>query len=212
MLASIILCHNVAKTQIRFCGWWWVFMIFIIMNATGTPNTHLLKLLAITPFTSKGQLPQDLGIKCGSIYNFHDNHVIGVCPPSQSESQNWAQPRNKRPHAFAHLVIATKMCLSWLIIIQSCSFDCRINKPFDTLTVWSAFLALFNYLDILRVQRIMGFYILITHKSTRSENPITTEEISTFLVTSSFNSSLPCQPKAPCFHDQSLHNSNLVLR
>ena len=144
MLASIILCHNVAKTQIRFCGWWWVFMIFIIMNATGTPNTHLLKLLAITPFTSKGQLPQDLGIKCGSIYNFHDNHVIGVCPPSQSESQNWAQPRNKRPHAFAHLVIATKMCLSWLIIIQSCSFDCRINKPFDTLTVWSAFLALFT--------------------------------------------------------------------
>ena len=28
-------------------------------------------------------------------------------------------------------------------------------------------------LDVLRAQRIMGFYILITHKSTRSENPIT---------------------------------------
>ena len=28
--------------------------------------------------------------------------------------------------------------------------------------------------DVLRAQRIMGFFILITHKSTRSENPICT--------------------------------------
>ena len=28
-------------------------------------------------------------------------------------------------------------------------------------------------LDVLRAQRIVGFLILITHKSTRSENPIT---------------------------------------
>ena len=28
-------------------------------------------------------------------------------------------------------------------------------------------------LDLLRAQRIMGFFILITHKSKRSENPIT---------------------------------------
>ena len=28
-------------------------------------------------------------------------------------------------------------------------------------------------LDVLRAQRIIGFFILITHKSTRSENPIT---------------------------------------
>ena len=27
-------------------------------------------------------------------------------------------------------------------------------------------------LDVLRAQRIIGFFILITHKSTRSENPI----------------------------------------
>ena len=31
-------------------------------------------------------------------------------------------------------------------------------------------------LDIIRAQRIMGFFILITHKSTRSENPITWSE------------------------------------
>ena len=29
------------------------------------------------------------------------------------------------------------------------------------------------YLRVPRVQRIMGFFILITHKSMRSENPIT---------------------------------------
>ena len=28
-------------------------------------------------------------------------------------------------------------------------------------------------LDVLRAQRIMGFFILITHKSTSSEHPIT---------------------------------------
>ena len=33
-------------------------------------------------------------------------------------------------------------------------------------------------LDVQRAQRIMGFYILVTHKSTRSDNVITLTEIS----------------------------------
>ena len=32
-------------------------------------------------------------------------------------------------------------------------------------------------LDVLRAQRIMGFFIVITHKSTRSESPITWYEL-----------------------------------
>ena len=32
-------------------------------------------------------------------------------------------------------------------------------------------------LDVLRVQKIMGFFLLISHKSIRSENPITWTEI-----------------------------------
>ena len=56
-------------------------------------------------------------------------HVIGVCSPSQSASQK-AKPRQKRPSTFAHLVNFCKMCLPCLIIMQSCSFDHRINKLF----------------------------------------------------------------------------------
>ena len=41
-----------------------------------------------------------------------------------------AQPINKSPHAFAHLVNSYKIVLPCSIIIQSCSFDYRINKPF----------------------------------------------------------------------------------
>ena len=36
-------------------------------------------------------------------------------------------------------------------------------------------------LDVLRTQRIIGFFVLITHNATRSENPITYSELRHFL-------------------------------
>ena len=59
---------------------------------------------------------------CTQSYN---SHVTGVCLlPSQSASGKHNQEK-------AHIPLRTsKMCLSCLIIIQSCYFDYRINKPF----------------------------------------------------------------------------------
>ena len=67
--------------------------------------------------------------------------------------------------------ISPKTCLPCLIIIQSCYFDYRINKLFACSRC--VICVLYSVLDVLRAQRSMGFFILITHKSTRSENPIT---------------------------------------
>ena len=58
-----------------------------------------------------------------------------------------------------------------LIVIKYFYFDYRINKPFaysrSVICVSCSVCSL--DLDVLCVQRIMGFSILITHKSTRSE-------------------------------------------
>ena len=58
--------------------------------------------------------------------SLENNHVIGVCLLSQSEPEKHNKGK-KGPHTFAHL---KQMCRPCLIIIQSCYFDCRINKPF----------------------------------------------------------------------------------
>ena len=61
------------------------------------------------------------------------------------------------------------MCRPCWIIIQSCDFYYRISKPFTC----SCFVFYSLEVTILRAQRIIAFFIFITHKSTRSEDPIT---------------------------------------
>ena len=65
-----------------------------------------------------------------------------------------------------------KKCLSCLIIVQSCYCDYRINLS-HVLAAWSAFLALFTWSRRTTRAKDHRLFILITHKSTRSENPIT---------------------------------------
>ena len=64
------------------------------------------------------------------------------------------------------------MCLPCLIIIQSCYCDYRIDQTFTCSRCMRdlRFLLCSRDLDTLRSQRIMCFLILVTHKSTRSEN------------------------------------------
>ena len=68
--------------------------------------------------------------------------------------------KKKSPQTFAHLVNFSQMCLPCLIITQSCYFDYRINKP------------LFTWSRRSTRKKDHGLFILITHKSTRSDNPI----------------------------------------
>ena len=80
----------------------------------------------------------------------------------------------------AHIPLRTsriskkQMCRPCLIIIKSCYFDYRINKPFirNSRCLICFFLCSLD-IDVRCAQRIIGFFILITHKSMRSENPIT---------------------------------------
>ena len=67
-----------------------------------------------------------------------------------------------------------KMCPPCLIIMQSCFFDYRINKPFIIMFLLRDlfFVLCSRDLDVPRAQRIIGFFILITHNSTRLENPL----------------------------------------
>ena len=65
-----------------------------------------------------------------------------------------------------------QMCLPCLIVIKSCYFHYRINKPFACSRCYLRSVLGSRDLDVLRAQRIIGFFILITHKSTRSENAI----------------------------------------
>ena len=85
-----------------------------------------------------------------------------------------AQSRKKGPQTFARFI----------------NFSINVSAMFDNqgillltleqtnlshvLAAWSAFLALFawSWYTAVRAQRIIGFFMLITHKSTRSENPV----------------------------------------
>ena len=66
---------------------------------------------------------------------------------------SWISPS----HSFASAILS--FCAYW------------INKPFKLF--YPYFVLCLNDLDVLRAQRIMGFSILITHKSTRPKNLIT---------------------------------------
>ena len=82
--------------------------------------------------------------------------------------------KKKSPHTFAHLVNFSKeMCLPSLIIIKSSYISYRINKPLacsrkEFGITWSG--------RTTRAKDHRLFLIIITHKSTRSENPITWSE------------------------------------
>ena len=88
--------------------------------------------------------------------------MVGVCLSSQSAPEKRKKPTNLcAPPEFLK-----QMCRPCFIIIKSCYLDYIINKPFICSRCFCS-----RDLDVLRAQRIMGFFI--THKSTRSETPIT---------------------------------------
>ena len=94
--------------------------------------------------------------------------------PAEPVSIRKAQSRKKSPHTFAHLVNFSKyvsamfdnrtILLFWLYNEQTFRMFSLRNLPFLLCSL---------DLDVLRAQRIIGVFILITHKSTGSQNPIT---------------------------------------
>ena len=82
--------------------------------------------------------------------------MIGVCQLSQSASEKQNQEKK------AHIPLRTswilkQMCQPCLVIIQSCYFDYRINKPFAySRRVICVSCSLDR--DVRRSQRIIGFY------------------------------------------------------
>ena len=64
-----------------------------------------------------------------------------------------------------------QMCWPCLVIIQLCYFDCRQTFHMFSLSDLRFVLCSLD-LDVPCAQRIMGFFISITHKSLRSENPL----------------------------------------
>ena len=83
-----------------------------------------------------------------------------ACPPISIQK---AQSRRKSPQTFAHL---GHVKISVILSADKLTFHmfslCDLR-----------FVLCSRDLDVLRAQRIIGFFILITHKSTRSDNPIT---------------------------------------
>ena len=63
------------------------------------------------------------------------------------------------------------MCRPCSIVLKSCYFDYRINKPFTcSCCLVSVSCAVYTTFQALHGQRIMGFLTKTTHKYTRSEN------------------------------------------
>ena len=89
--------------------------------------------------------------------------------PSQPISIRNAQLRKKSPDSFAHFVNFSKNV--------SAMFDnqriCRMSNFHVFLLRDLRFVLCSRDLDVLRAQRIIGFLILITHKSARLENTVT---------------------------------------
>ena len=87
-------------------------------------------------------------------------HVIGVCLLSQSASEKHSQ--EKSPETFAHLV----------------NFSKNVSAMFDNRTIllfWLKNEQIFRMICVscsTYYARNLGFFILITHKSMRSKNPI----------------------------------------
>ena len=90
-----------------------------------------------------------------------------VCPANQHPNSTI---KEKSPQSFAHLLNFWKKCRPCLIIIEILLFWLSNKQTFHVFSL--RFVLCSRDLGVLRAQRIMGFLILITHKPTRSENPI----------------------------------------
>ena len=126
------------------------------------PNSRPKRVTSTNPLKEASTEPR-------SYLLFTYNHHIYIQLHKFTYNQHpKAQSRKKAHKPLPTSWISPKTCLPSLIITQS--FDHRIN-------VFSLrdmrFLLCSLDLDVLRAQRSMGFFILITHKPTRSENPIT---------------------------------------
>ena len=108
------------------------------------------------------------------------HHVITVCLLSQSALEKHSR---EKPTNLCTLWISPKLCLPCLIILQSCYFDKWNKQTFCILSLHDLHFMLCSLdLNIPCAQRIMGFFILITHKSMRSENLITRQSFSVMRV------------------------------
>ena len=96
--------------------------------------------------------------------------VSTVCLLSQTAPKKHSQGK-KSPHTFAISWISPKMYLPSLIIIQSWLLNIQTVHIRSLSDLRFVFCSL--DLDVLCTQRIIGFFILITHKSTGLENLIT---------------------------------------
>ena len=93
--------------------------------------------------------------------------------PVQPISIRKAQSRKKahKPSRTSH--ISPQMCLPCLVIVQSCYCDYRINKTFLCSRCLICILDSGHLSPRTMHAKDSGLFIVITHKSTRSENPIT---------------------------------------
>ena len=93
--------------------------------------------------------------------------------PSQSVSRKCNQEKKKATFLCAPRELLKKMCWPCLMIIQSCYSDYRMNKAFTcSHCVICISCSVNSILTFLRMQRIIGFFILITQKWMRSGNHI----------------------------------------
>ena len=117
----------------------------------------------------------------------HTDHTIRINTlrprdrslPSQPISTRKAQSGKKKAQTpLRNARISLKMCRPCLVMMQSCYFDYRINKPFACsrcLTCISCSVHVIRRITCAKDHRLFQepswlFLILITHKATRSEN------------------------------------------
>ena len=108
-------------------------------------------------------------LRPGKLANQHSKSLL-----AQPISTRKAQSSKNGHKPLRTSWVSPKTCPPCLTIIQSCYFDYRISKSFACSRCVIplrdlCFVLCSVYLDVLRAQRIMGFFILITHKSARSE-------------------------------------------
>ena len=121
----------------------------------------------MSPFTARCQFPpyprrkKKKGKKKGDVgqRTSHHKHPRDRSLPAQPISIRKAEWRKKahkplRPSRISH------NCPPCLIIIQSCYFDYKINKPFAYSLHDLRFMLYSLNLDVLRAQRIIGYFNL----------------------------------------------------
>ena len=108
-----------------------------------------------------------------------DSHPRDQSLPAQPISTRKAQSRKKAHKPLRSLCISQKMCRPCLIIIKCDYFDYRINKLF---TLSSCLVCVScSVHDLISAYYVRKgswpFFISITHKSTGSENPVTSSTL-----------------------------------